>query len=177
MLTIEKMRGGFVGRTRKLYHSAFLEWERIPFWSLRARSLMKDLDLLALCDDGEFCGFACLTTNDEGAYVHYLAIEPSKRGQGLGGQALELLAQRYEPKSIALDIEAVRPGTEGAKERSKHRKLYLRNGYKESGYCYKDGGILYEILVRGQKLDQDAYRLLINKLAFGLTKIMPKKMD
>lgn len=175
-ISIEKVKGKTARRTRTLYRASFQEWERIPFWSLRLRSMGKDMDLLAFCDGEEYCGFACLTLGGQAAYVHYLAVEKGKRGQGLGGKMLDCLAEHYAPLSIALDIEAVRPGTDGAKLRSRHKKFYLRNGFTESGYCYKDGGVVYEILVRGSKPDETAYGKLINKLAFGLTKIAPSKM-
>lgn len=177
MIKIEKVKGGIASKTRALYRVSFQEWERIPFWSLRLRSTKKDMDLFAFCDDGEFCGFACLTLGDEAAYVHYFAVEEAKRGRGIGGQVLDLLAEHYGSLPIALDIEAVRPGTEGAKQRAQHKKFYLRNGFKESGYCYKDGGVVYEIFVRGSKPDSAVYGKLINKLAFGLTKITPRKME
>ncbi|WP_294439126.1 GNAT family N-acetyltransferase [uncultured Slackia sp.] len=177
MLTIEKVKGSFVGSTRKLYHSSFAEWERIPFWSLRLRSLKKDMDLFAFCDDGAFCGFASLTVNDKAAYIQYFAVEKSLRGKGIGGEALKLLAEHYDELPLALDIPAVLPGTEGAKQRARFKKFYLRNGFKESSFGYKDGGVVYEIFTRGEKREKEDYAKLINMLAFGLTKIRVRKVD
>ena len=184
MVTIEKLKGSFAGRANKLYRASFEEWERIPFFALRARSAAKEVEMLAFCEDGEFCGFACLTLNETAAYVQYLAVEESMRGRGLGGQMLDALASHYEGKSVALDIRAVRPGTDGAKLRAQHRKLYTQHrklytqhDYKASGYGYKDGGVVYEILVHGEKLERQEYMKLINKLAFGLTQIGVRKMD
>lgn len=177
MVTIEKLKGDFASRAGKLYRASFEEWERIPFFALRARSASKEVDMLAFCEDGKFCGFACLTLNDNAAYVQYLAVEESMRGRGLGGEILDALASHYEGKSVALDIRAVRPGTDGSKLRARHRKLYTEHGYKASGYGYKDGGVVYEILVHGEKLERTDYMKLINKLAFGLTQISVRKMD
>ena len=176
MFTTEQVKGDLVRSVRELYRQAFPEYERIPFWSLRARALKKDFDLLAFCDDGIFCGFACASATDDAIYVHYLAVAEDRRGRGYGGRILDALAQRYGERAIALDIEAVRPGTKNAKQRSQRKKFYLRNGFKESGFGFKDGGDMFEVLVRGPKLERETYGTLINKLAFGLTKIEPFKM-
>lgn len=177
MVTIEKLKGNFASRAGKLYRASFEEWERIPFFALRARSASKEVDMLAFCENGEFCGFACLTLNDKAAYIQYLAVEESMRGRGLGGEMLDALVNHYESKSVALDIHAVRPGTDGSKLRAHHRKLYTEHEYKASGYGYRDGGVVYEILVHGEKLERTDYMKLINKLAFGLTQISVRKMD
>ena len=41
MVTIEKLKGNFASRAGKLYRASFEEWERIPFFALRARSASK----------------------------------------------------------------------------------------------------------------------------------------
>jgi len=53
--------------------------------------------------------------------------------------------------------------------RAARRAFYLKNGFKASGYGFKDGG-LFEIMVFGEKLEEPkAYAVLIDRLAFGLT--------
>lgn len=170
MLTVKKvpMFGATTRNVKRLYKTAFPVDQRVPFWSLRLRSNMNGMEIVAYYDEDVFCGFACLLATENAVYLYYIAVAEGLRGKGYGTQILDDLKQRHPEKTIALDIEARDPGANDNEKRAARRAFYLDNGFKPSGYGFKDGG-LFEIIVFGEKLKEPkAYAALIDRLAFGL---------
>ena len=171
MLTMKKvpMFGATAHNVKRLYETAFPVEQRVPFWSLRLRSNMNGMEIVAYYDEDVFCGFACLLATEKAVYLYYIAVADDKRNKGYGTQILDDLKQRYPEKTIALDIEARDPRANDNEKRAARCAFYLKNGFKASGYGFKDGG-LFEIMVFGEKLEEPkAYAVLIDRLAFGLT--------
>ncbi|MDO5042614.1 MAG: GNAT family N-acetyltransferase [Slackia sp.] len=163
-------------RVKRLYQTAFPVEQRVPFWSLRLRSGMNGMEIVAYYDQDVFCGFANLVKSDDAVYIYYLAVDENLRGKGYGGQILDDLKRRHAGKTIALDIEATDPSADNPRQRAARRAFYLNNGFVSSGYGFKDGG-LFEILVFGEKLESPgAYASLIDRLAFGLTHTVVRPM-
>ncbi len=171
MLTMKKvpMLGGTTRNVKRLYETAFPIEQRVPFWSLKLRSNMNGMEIVAYYDEDIFCGFACLLATEDAVYLYYIAVADGQRGKGYGTKLLDDLKQRYPGKTIALDIEARDPRANDNEKRSARRAFYLNNGFTPSGCGFKDGG-LFEIMVFGEKLaEPKAYAALIDRLAFGLT--------
>ena len=59
MLTMKKvpMLGGTTRNVKRLYETAFPVEQRVPFWSLRLRSNMNGMEIVAYYDEDVFCGF------------------------------------------------------------------------------------------------------------------------
>lgn len=154
---------------KQLYQTAYPVEQRVPFWSLRLRSGMNGMELSAYYDEDVFVGFVNLIATDDAAYLYYLAVDADARGKGYGAQIIDDVKQRYEGKTIALNIEATNVAADNPKQRAAQRAFYLKNGFVSSGFGFKDGD-LFEILVLGEKLEKPgAYASLIDRLAFGLT--------
>lgn len=171
MLTMKKvpMFGATTHNVKRLYETAFPVEQRVPFWSLRLHSNMNGMEIVAYYDEDVFCGFACLLATEKAVYLYYIAVADGQRKKGYGTQILDDLKQRYPEKTIALDIEARDPRANDNEKRAARRAFYLKNGFKASGFGFKDGG-LFEIMVFGEKLEEPkAYAALIDRLAFGLT--------
>ena len=114
---------------------------------------------------------------DDLVYIYYLAVDPELRGRGYGGQILELLKRSHPGMPVALDIESRKRNADNAKQREARRKFYLDNGFKPTGYGFKDGD-LFEILICGEKPENPVrYAVAIDRLAFGLTHTMIRPMS
>lgn len=97
----------FVPRAIALYEQAFPESERRPVaeW----QRLMREDDNFHIyristpvCD---FCGFISCWLFDGFSYIEHFAIEPSRRGGGLGGKALVMTFKNLPPKPVILEVE------------------------------------------------------------------------
>ena len=169
--------GATTRRVKKLYEAAFPVEQRIPFWALRLRAGMNGMEIVSYSDEGTFCGFSCQVVTDDLVYIYYLAVDPELRGRGYGGQILELLKQSHPGMPVALDIESRKRNADNAKPREARRKFYLDNGFKPTGYGFKDGD-LFEILICGEKPENPVrYAVAIDRLAFGLTHTMIRPMS
>ena len=68
-------------------------------------------DVLGAFDGEELAVYALVYRRAGGSalLLDYLAVEPSKRGKGMGSAALELIKERYRDEASALFIECERP--------------------------------------------------------------------
>jgi GNAT superfamily N-acetyltransferase len=88
----------------------------------------------------------------EGALLEYLGIFPDRRNQGLGSQALTLLAARYDH----LFGEAEAPDSaDPAENQLRHHRLgfYQRNGFRVLDYECALFGVHFNCLYRGPEPD------------------------
>ncbi len=145
---------------------AFPEEERLPMSVQADMCDSGELDLLAICDDGdEYRGFTSVYKGSRIAYVFFLAVDSSCRASGCGTQALRLIRETYPQKQIVLDIEPLDPEAENAAQRSRRRGFYLRNGFRGSGWLFKYCGMSFEVLwCGGEAFDKDAYWSLIGDI-------------
>ena len=115
------------GAARTLYGASF------PLHEQRCRASQDALfseeayhfDLLL--DETGFAGLALSWQTDEFLYLEHLCIQPERRGQGCGTQALQLLAGLG--KTVILEID---PPVDAVSRR--RRAFYLRAGFQENPY-------------------------------------------
>ena len=88
MLTMKKvpMLGGTTRNVKRLYETAFPIEQRVPFWSLKLRSNMNGMEIVAYYDEDIFCGFACLLATEDAVYLYYIAVADGQRGERLWDQ-------------------------------------------------------------------------------------------
>lgn len=118
---------------KKLYKTAFPRYERKPLWLVWLKHHKGEADVWVIEQDGEFAGFAITVNEMDMVLLDYFAISAEKRSLGLGGNALKLLQEQYVAKRFFLEIECLDEGADNAKERSRRKEFYLRNGMSELG--------------------------------------------
>lgn len=106
-------------------------------------------DVLGIFDGEELNVYALVYRRAGGSVplLDYLAVEPSRRGQGIGSAALELIKEHYRPDAAALFIECEQPeytpDPEGAKARI---RFYMHAGAQLTDICVTLFGVEFLIL-------------------------------
>ena len=85
---------------RKLYKEAFPKEERKPFVLIQKIRSEGKGEILALEDDGVFCGLAITFFNKDVVLIDYFAISAENRGQGLGSKAFNMLKKGMQTELL-----------------------------------------------------------------------------
>ena len=131
---------------KSLYASAFPKSERLPYFILKACSLIKGVDFTEYYHNGTFCGFTYTVETDYTLYVFYFAIPENLRGKGYGTAILTHVKNAYPNKTITLNIEPIDETSSNYEERVKRLAFYNRNGFVDSGYTVYDVGGGFTVL-------------------------------
>ncbi|CAM4196814.1 GNAT family N-acetyltransferase [Paenibacillus tarimensis] len=150
-------------RIENLYKISFPENERIPLWFLLWRSRKEFVDFNAFYDDDVFVGYAYLISNKNLTFVLYLAISPEVQSKGYGTTILAEISQKYADNRIILNIEAIDELSDNNEQRLKRKNFYLRNGYRNANFKIIEYGAIFEVLIHGNKVTIEEYKVLIKK--------------
>ena len=141
---------------KRLYREVFPAYERKPlfllFWQLRQGAAR----LFVIEEDG-FAGFAFVLESPRLVMLDYLAVDPNRRGAGLGGRTLAALRELYNDRTILLDIERLDPAAPNARQRERRKAFYLANGFVDSGLRFAFWNSEMELLLRGAPIRFDDY--------------------
>lgn len=133
----------------QLYENAFPHDEKAPFDHLLKQANQANVHFLAYYHLNQFCGFTYLITNQQTVYIFYLAVLEEKRNQGIGGEILEDIKERFFNCTLFLDIEVLNPQTSNYKQRKQRKEFYLKHGFESSSYGYHFYHVDYEVLKYG----------------------------
>lgn len=121
------------------------------------------LEILSI-ETTEPVGYVVISANDEVAYLGYFAIDASKRGQGLGGEALELIKERYAPRQLVLETEKVDCKTPYESIKMRRRRFYLAHHLHLSHYEDIFRGNPYQIMCTHANLRLKAFKEILEQL-------------
>ena len=144
-------------KVRRLYLDSFPDFERLPFWVLLYKSRKNDSTLNVIYDDEKFVGLTNVAYYEDIVYLFYLAIDPSQQSQGYGSEILHYLKDTYPDKRILLNIEKVEKASENYLQRSKRKKFYELNGFRNANFEVETEAITYEILYSGAPVVRHEY--------------------
>lgn len=144
---------------REIYHTRMKEdfppSELKPLSTMRTLQKQGRYQALGLADGGALAGYALMWREPEQPFVllDYLGTDPLRRGQGLGGLFLDLLAEHYRQlRGILAESEAPESGEDaGAELRRRRLGFYARNGFVYGGYDCALFGVHYKVLVRSRE--------------------------
>lgn len=152
----------------------FPRFARIPLFMLQRGLKKRRLTAYLLMEDQKVIGYSICQTALELDLLHilYIAILPTFRSQGYGGQFLDLL-ESISPQGILLDVEDP-AGGENTTEREKMMRrihFYQRNGFNlKADFTFNNFGFYMNIMSNVQLPQQDwlhFYRRLYDQ-AYGL---------
>ena len=134
-LRLEKAGKEELSFIRQLYKEAFPAVERKPFSLLVKRQRLKRVEILSIfsLQESRPVGLAISAFFGDLVLLDYFAMDPTLRGRGMGGEALELLRQRYQGKRFFLEIEPPDPQAENSRQRVRRKEFYLRHGFQDAG--------------------------------------------
>lgn len=148
----------------KLNQEAFPQAERVAVERLVRLADEKKIEFSAIYDRDTFVGFYALRIHAATVYLLFLAIAPSKRSQGYGGEALSLLAELYRDYQIVLELEKLDEHAENWEQRRARKQFYLRNGYYETGYLMTYNELVFEVVCNQQDFDEVSFFALLEKM-------------
>lgn len=123
----------YMERARRLYLESFPPEERRPWEQIASPCDGAGPQLRMIADSaGEFAGLITTWRFPAFVYVEHFAIEPSRRGTGIGGEAISLLTAR-ETLPVVLEVE--RPDPEFPLT-EKRIQFYARYGFKILPFNY-----------------------------------------
>ena len=145
-------------RIKKLYKRAFPSCERKPFSIIKKMTKAGKSDIWYFSDGSGFAGLTATINGSDTILIDYLAVEESRRGQGLGSKMIELLLEQYKGLGVFLEIERPDEKAENNAERLRRREFYLRAGLVPMNTYAKLFGVDMELLGVNCQLDYEAYR-------------------
>lgn len=153
--------------TKILFETAFPEGERPPF---EVAVAWEKPFFYEISEEGEFLGLVVLLPFRDMLYVFFLAIDPSKRGQGIGGNVLGEVCSWYPEKRIYLLVEEPTEDYPDYELRKRRVGFYKRNGFFLQEDKAVEFGIVYQIMNRGARVEPseffDAMKDLIGEELF-----------
>lgn len=162
-------------RVRALYHRAFPQEERLPWWLLRLNSIREGIGLTAWMDGERFCGFTSSATVEGLHFLLFFAVSEGCRGQGYGSAILQAIRERHP--AVALNIELLDPAAPNYPERLRRFAFYQRNGFRDAHYHVWEVGGKFRVLSTGLPLDVPRYKQVFRKLTLGLWNVKLQKAE
>ena len=156
-LRVEKVRSS--GRKREVqavYTAAFPQEERMPFGLMMALSYLWHTEFLAYYDGETLCGFVYAATIGRQTFILFFAVDEALRSQGYGGRILAQVQAAHPRNKIIVSIEPCGGGLPQQDLRLRRKRFYLANGYQETGYRIKLGGVTQEVLVKNGVFEKGA---------------------
>lgn len=150
---------------RDLYHRAFPDEERLPWWILRLNSCRQDIDLTAWMDGEKFCGFTSSVTVEGLHFLLFFAVAEDCRSMGYGSAILQAI-QKEHP-AVVLNIELLDPDAPNYPERLRRFAFYRKNGFHDARYHVWEVGGKFRVLTTRLPLDVARYKNVFRKLTLG----------
>ena len=133
----------------RIYQEAFPPEERFPLEILMRLADKGIFDVYALCEDESTVGMLVISVNEKTEYICFFAVDKSRRGNGLGSEALRLACSLYPDKQIVVEIEALDPSAPNFDQRKRREGFYLRHGFAHTDRYIRYCGVTYELLYSG----------------------------
>lgn len=153
----------------RLMRTAFPSNEQMPVWFLKLLALRKAVKFNAFYDGNSLCGILYTVENEDMVFILYLAVNERIRSKGYGSLILQYVKEHSEGKNIVLNVEAIKPNVANIEQREKRISFYEKNGIKDTGYTFVDGGEVYSVLSSDLiHFQAQKYEQLLKKFSFGL---------
>ena len=149
---------------RDLYRISFPDAERKPFSLIERKAAMGTMEILLMSEGGERIGLAITAQDEKLALLDYFSVDPARRGQGAGSEALQLLLALYSDRQFFLEIERPVADAPNLEERILRKQFYLKNGMLETGMHIQLYGIPMELLASHPGLTFEACRGMYREL-------------
>ena len=151
----------------KLLVEAFPEDERPPV-DIFFKNLEKDnTRLLTFYQNNQFIGFTSLIIYKDICYIFFLAVSSIYRGQGYGGQILEIIKRDYHDYILLLAFEEVNPQYSNYEERVNRQRFYAHHGFLDNDLLTDEWGVRFQTAYIGQrKVTFEEYQEIF-KIGFG----------
>ena len=153
-MIVEPLHPQDVEAARSLYLDAFPEYERADWDALVNNSGWGDAELLGIYDDG-LEGISYVIFDETFLFVLYLAIEPSRRGTGVGSGALRIIESMYSHGRTFLNVEPTDEVCDNPEQRLRRVAFYEHCGYSAAWKLVIDENERYTVMCKGVPITPD----------------------
>jgi len=167
LIQTDETRKELTEQIKALYIQAFPESERKPYALMEEKQREGKMQIWAIVEEEkqEFCGLAITILYKEMVLLDYFAIQPEKRGSGVGSEVFHILKEMYADKCFFLEIESTNENIEKLSKaeyqmRRRRKQFYYNNGMKDTGIEVVLFGTQMEILTAGRTVDYEEYHRL-----------------
>ena len=119
---------------------------------------MGDAELLGIYDAG-LAGISYVIFDETFLFVLYLAIEPSRRGTGVGSGALRIIESMYSSGRTFLNVEPTDEACDNPEQRIRRVAFYERCGYSAAWKLVIDENERYTVMCKGVPITPDEMEL------------------
>lgn len=155
---------------KNLYKEAFPWSERKPFFTLTTDKI----HMYAVDSDDGLAGMVVASVREDVAFVDYLAVDPAKRGNGIGSAILALIKERYKGYRIFLEIEDPDMPCDNRDQRERRQRFYFKNGFEFKGLKVHTKGLDALILCIGGEVTFEEYK---NAYIYAYGKLFTKFLN
>jgi GNAT superfamily N-acetyltransferase len=169
-----------LNKVKALIHSVFPPQERAPFFFLKKRLILEEIECIGFYQTEEFIGFSYLINHHDLTFILYLAIDPKFQGDGYGSEALAWIKKYKNQKRLYLTIEPIDEEADNIEQRKRRKDFYLRNHFTEADFKVKDLVNYFEVMVMNGRINKADIRGVIRLFTgpflylFFRPKFMPK---
>lgn len=107
--------------------------ERPPYFAVRGSLTRGVYGAVYLLDQDKVIGYAVVTApgDSQFALINFLAILPDRRSNGYGSRLIALLAERYQDRTLVLEVESPDAAKDGQERLQRQRRVrfYERAGF------------------------------------------------
>ena len=180
MVYLEEATSVDLKAIKKLYKDAFPRLERKSFGLIKKKAAEGFSKILAVKDDGNFCGLMITAAFDGMMLLDYFAVSKDMRGKSIGTQALkEFLRIFSNDYRIFLEIEL--PNDREDDIKLKRKRFYLKNDLKQSGIEVTLFSVPMELLYYTEKVTfqeyHDLYRAVFGNIFAKKVRFIKQRED
>jgi len=124
--------------------------------------------LLAFYIEDNFIGFTSLVLYKDICYIFFLAVFPTYRKKGYGGEILEMIKKDYQEYIILLCYEEVSPKYTNFEQRKTREAFYKKHGFKDNGFKTEEWGVTFQTAYIGKRPVAFVEYLEIFKIGFNV---------
>ena len=135
-------------------------------------------DFYAITDNDDFVGLVYTIKSDKVAYVFFLAVDETKRGNGYGTEILQMIKDMHPDPPIILIIEDTEiTNARNYEERLNRLEFYKKNEFKQLHIKINEAGVDYELLATADTVILDHFLEIMKGFLGGfLFKFIYRKM-
>lgn len=151
---------------KKIYKQSFLKEERVVIPYLLYLCKKENASFWAYYIDNKLCGISYIITNDDFAFIFYLAIKEEFQNQGIGSKILDSIKKVFNKKAITINCLINEDELF-----LKRKKFYKKNGFVDTNYILSDKNNKYNVYSTNRVLSFGKYKEFLNKLSLGIFKV------
>lgn len=148
---------------KKIYKQSFLKEERIIMPYLFYLCKKENASFWAYYIDNNLCGMSYILTDNDFAFIFYLAIKEEYQNQGIGSKIIDSIKKVFNNKTITINCLISK------KELFlKRKKFYKKNGFIDTNYILSDKNNKYNVYANNRVLAFGKYKDFLKKLSLGV---------